>query len=74
MKKLLQFQDQLFAHLCVFFNIILTFLGQEVRTLGSAQDRGASMFSVGDRFHSVLLFLIVTVLWNMKSIISKKFQ
>lgn len=48
---------------------------KEIRTLGSAQYRGASVFSVGDRFHSLcLLFLIVEVPWNMKSIISKKIQ
>lgn len=47
---------------------------KEIGSTGSAQDRGASVFSAGDMFHSVLLSLIVDVPWNMKSIISVKFQ
>lgn len=48
---------------------------KEIWTLGSAQDRGALVFFVGDRFHFLsLTLLFVEMPWNMDSVISKKFQ
>lgn len=59
MKKLLHFQGNFQDYFPISVSLILFCLSwhKEIRTLGSAQYRGASVFSVEDKFHSLCLTL-----------------